>query len=886
MSNTSVEPIAHTTTFEPAPSRLRAWGRWPRRILILLILLWVVAEGISLAIQYTRLHRILTAQIEAAMGRPVEVGSYNFSFWNGPVVEARSVTVGEDPRFGAEYFLRADSMTVRLRWQSLLRGRVEFGTLLLTRPSLNLVRNADGDWNLAEWLPRPNAVPAPRTYPGPVLPSMATRFRRIEVEGGRVNFKLADEKLPFAFVGVTGTVETDRPGRWRINLQATPWRAAIALQKAGTIHVSGDVGGTSSRLRPAALNFSWTDASLSDVLRLARSDDLGVRGALAISIDARTDDSGDGWVTKGRAELRGIHRWDLALRPDNPSLNLIAQMAWRPQASYVELTQARVEALHSNIEATGRISWGGEALPDKRAISPAQIAISSAEIDMGDLLTWARAFHPGIADNLSIRGLAHAGATVAGWPPRIVNATISGDGADLSGAALRKPIHVGRLQFRYDNGLVSLPPVNASWGSAAGPPDGSFRLEASTKQTAKALPAWHVSGSTSQVRDLIAGASAFGWNISRGSDMAGPFACDLRWQGALDVRLLDSLLQPVGWMEFGAPGKASDGAALRAPFLNLPVEQIKARVELKPGVHQVKLSSAQAFGARWSGTFERRDPAQPWQFNLSADRLATVDLDRWLNPRWRESFLGRMLPFLNSHSAASAAPEDLRASGRLTVDRFTLAPLLLSRLQGDLEINGRHITLKNAAGQFYGGQVSGSFDAKLQAAPSYHAELDFSHVDVAALVAATPALAGVSAVSGSAHISLDTRGTSHADLVDSLTCQGSAQLAGLELQNVHAPSPGGASSAGRSAMRFSTGAAEFSCGQRKIEFRNLLLQALDSAAEGSGTVDFSRHIDLRLHVVQASPESSNRTGDILHVTGTLAAPQIEKIASSQPRRTR
>ena len=144
-----------------------------------------IRRRISLAIQHTRLRRILTARIEAAFGRPVEVGSYDFSLWSGPALEANSVTVGEDPRFGHEYFLRAESMTVRLRGQSLLRGRIDLGTLSLTRPSLNLVRNSAGEWNLAEWLPQPAGNPSFSEVPvGPSLPSSAVRFRRIEVDGG------------------------------------------------------------------------------------------------------------------------------------------------------------------------------------------------------------------------------------------------------------------------------------------------------------------------------------------------------------------------------------------------------------------------------------------------------------------------------------------------------------------------------------------------------------------------------------------------------------------------------------------------------------------------------------------------------------------------------
>ena len=109
-----------------------------------------------------------------------------------------------------------------------------------------------------------------------------------------------------------------------MNIAASPWRASIVTQQAGSIYVAGHVGGTSSRLLPAVLDFSWTDASISDALRLIRGDDYGVRGALAVVLSARAGD--DGWKLRTRAEMRQLHRWDLSLRPDNPALNLIAQM--------------------------------------------------------------------------------------------------------------------------------------------------------------------------------------------------------------------------------------------------------------------------------------------------------------------------------------------------------------------------------------------------------------------------------------------------------------------------------------------------------------------------------------------------------------------------------
>ncbi len=889
MSDTYSESISHVASNQPALARTRLWIRLLKWAVFLLVFLWIAAEGISIAIQHTRLRRVLTSRIEAAFGRPVEVGSFNFSLWDGPALEANSVTVGEDPRFGQEYFLRAESMTVRLRWASLLRGHLELGTLSLARPSLNLVRNSAGDWNLVEWLPQPSGSRSPGVPVGPSLPSSPLRFGRIEVDGGRINFKNGDEKLPFAFVAVKGTVETDRPGRWRINLDATPWRAAVVVQQAGTVHVSGDLGGTSSRLRPAALDVSWTDASISDVLRLGGGDDFGIRGALAMAINARTREQDDGWIIQGRAQLQQAHRWDLALRPDTPSLNLIAKANWNPAASDLELTDITLEAPHSNAHASGRILWNRVGMAAAEKNPPLQLTVASL-MDVADLLPWLRAFHPGVADSLSVRGRAELHGDVradsAGWPLHVANATVSSAGLDFSGADPRRTARLGQIQFHYDHGVVSFSPLSLSWGTAAEPSGSSFRADFAAKSSHGTIPGWHLAGSTTQLRDLIAGAGALGLNISRGWDLAGPFACDFRWQGTPYPWSGGATNQPVGWLEFGGSGGGPGAASLRAPFLNQAVDQIKARADWKPGSRHVALASAQAFGAKWSGTFDSRDPARDWQFVLSADHLAAADLDRWLNPAWRQSFLGRMLPFFNSPSPANTGPENLRANGRLALDEFALAPLVVRHLQGDLKIVGRRIELTNATGQFYGGQVGGSLIADLQAAPSYHADLEFSRVDMPLLVAATPALAGLTAESAAGQISFDARGASRADLLASLACQGSVHATGPELLNADLGKSLGGQPQGTGSTRFPSGSATFSCARSRIDIQSLsLLTGADASANGSGTVDFSRNLDLRFRTRSVLAHGEDSPGASFRLTGPLSAPRIIP-AQPSPRRAR
>jgi AsmA-like C-terminal region len=876
MSDTILDSIPRVKASHPAPSRPSIWSRWPKRVLLVFVFVWIATEGISLAMQYTSLHKKLTHRLEAAFGRPVEVGHYDFSLWGGPVLEARSVSVAEDPRFGNEYFLRAESMSVRLRWQSVLRGRFELGTLSLIRPSMNLVRNAAGDWNLAQWLPRPDEAHLATEPVGPAFPSSQPYFRRIEIEGGRINFKRGDEKFPFAFVGVNGTVETDRPGRWQMDLVATPWRATVILQQAGTLHVSGDVGGTSSRLTPASLNISWRGASVSDVLRLARNDDDGVRGTLDLSINALKQNQDDGWTIQGRAQLRQLHRWDLTLRPDNPSVNLLVRIGWRPELSDLELMQVALEGPNSNAHGSGRIVW--DTVRDTR-LPTTDFAVTSSQIDMRDLLSWGRAFRPGVVDDLAVRGLVRARVAFSGWPPQLTNASMTSEGADFSRSLVPKVAHLGTVQFHYDRGIISVLPVGLVWGSPSGPPEGSLHVDAAFQPPPKRLSLWHLVISSDQMGDLIAGAAAFGWNISRGWGAAGPFACDLRWQGStfpwrensMSAGAAEGTPQPVGWLEFGASGARLSGATLRAPFLNQPIDQIRARAELKPNARHIVLESAQAFDTHWSGTFDRRDPGGEWRFAFAADHLTAAALDRWLNPAWKESLLDRMLPFLNVRPLA--APENLRATGHLSLDQFTVARLKVSKLEGDLKIEGRRIEFANASGEFSGGQIGGSFGADLEAMPVYQANLNFSRVDLSVLAATSPGLAGLFAGSATGEISLGARGTNRADLIASLACQGNADVATPELLRLPLRRFFSESADNANSTRFLTGSAEFSCSQKAVEFQKLALTLPNRWITGEGTIDFGRNSDLRFRVMTAF---SNQPVTEFNLTGTLAAPRVDE----------
>src|SRR5271169_6773602 len=156
--------------------------KWWKRALAIAVILIALQAGVSLLARTHGVHSYLVAQLERAFGRQVEVLSFNVRILPSLQLDANGVTVGEDPAFGHEYFLHAERLSAGLRWMGLLRGHFEFGTMALNKPSLILVRNSEGRWNLERWLPpaKAEAVKSSRSDgpPSPVAP--VNRLQKID----------------------------------------------------------------------------------------------------------------------------------------------------------------------------------------------------------------------------------------------------------------------------------------------------------------------------------------------------------------------------------------------------------------------------------------------------------------------------------------------------------------------------------------------------------------------------------------------------------------------------------------------------------------------------------------------------------------------------------
>lgn len=285
--------------------------RWRRR------LRWWLAAGVAVLllaflpplINANRYQREIARSMSLSLGRPVHLDNVTFHLLPTPGLTLSNLVVSEDPAFGAEPTIRANSVEASLRLSSLWRRRVEFSTVRFVEPSVNLVRNASGRWNLANVLlhaAQVTTAPTSQRRAGP-----APRFPYIEATGGRVNVKLGDEKLPFSLTAADFALWQPSPHQWRVRLRGQPDRTDANTTDPGSLRIEGDLlQATAAAEVRVDLHATWYDAPLGEATLLVTGSDMGWRGHL--NLDASLTGTLDAAEVSSKLTLGGLRRAEFA----------------------------------------------------------------------------------------------------------------------------------------------------------------------------------------------------------------------------------------------------------------------------------------------------------------------------------------------------------------------------------------------------------------------------------------------------------------------------------------------------------------------------------------------------------------------------------------------
>ena len=432
--------------------------RGRRRFRLIVAVLTVIVVAVVLVpplVSISRYKSQITQLISQSLGGPVRLSSVELRLLPRPGFVITDLSVAEDPAYGAEPVLHANTVTASIRLLSLWRGRLEIGRISVDEASLNLVRTAPGRWNLdplfrtaAARAGAMGSAGARRPVPLPYL----------EATNSRINIRNGLEKLPFSLLNTDLSFWQANPGDWRLQLRGQPARTDVSMNEEDTGVLRMEASMRSAPVLnevPVRLDLDWREAQLGQLARLITGSDAGWRGDLTgeLHLEGTAADA----RVQARLRAAGVHRVEFS--PAEPldfdaNCNLVYHFSRRA-----------VEGLVCDSPlGDGRFHLTGEVAD---ADGPPRLSAELDRVPVAAGLALLRAMRSGLPPDLQAKGtlngkIAYADVPAASEPVKPVRArrgrqakpapaegpltgSLTVEDFALSGSGLSQPVQAAKV---------------------------------------------------------------------------------------------------------------------------------------------------------------------------------------------------------------------------------------------------------------------------------------------------------------------------------------------------------------------------------------------------------------------------------------------------------
>ncbi|MBB5342408.1 AsmA family protein [Tunturibacter empetritectus] len=348
-------------------------------------------------ISVNRYQRRIATSIGDSLGRPVHLDKVSLNLLPLPGFTLENFVVEEDPAFGSEPVIRANSVRATLRLSSLWSRRVEFSTISFTEPSVNLVHTSDGKWNLESILLHAahiSAAPTAQRQAGP-----APRFPYIEATGARLNLKLDREKSPISLTDADFALWLPDPQQWHLRLSAHPARTDTDVSDTGVFELEGTLSRAPSLGQvPINLRGTWRNAPLGAASRFLLGRDAGLRGEMTLTANAQG--TIDNSKVQARLLLTDTRRADFV--PAQP-MDIDLQCLGSATGDFHSFEDLRCSWPPAGSSDAPILALTG-TVPDLRNPKSAELQLGTPGLPAATLLEWLRVASNRIPTDISAAG--------------------------------------------------------------------------------------------------------------------------------------------------------------------------------------------------------------------------------------------------------------------------------------------------------------------------------------------------------------------------------------------------------------------------------------------------------------------------------------------------
>jgi hypothetical protein len=682
---------------------------------VILLGLFLVRPGVS------RLKTRIANSISRAVARRVEIGSVHLRLLPQPGFDLGNLVIYEDPAFGAEPMLRAREVTAVVRLTSLVRGRLDIARLELTEPSLNLVRRADGRWNLEDLLERTERTPLAPTAKS--KSEARAGFPYIEASSGRINFKAGQEKKPYALLNADFALWQESENTWGVRLKAEPLRTDMSLSDTGLLRMNG-IWQRAGSLRETPLQFSleWDRAQLGQLTKLVSGNDKGWRGE--VRLNATLKGIPAAMRVAADASIQNFHRYDI-------SSSVGLRLTGHCDGKYGSIEAVLHEILCTAPVADGMITLrGNSGLPGVHRVD---LSLDVESVPVSAVVQLARRAKKDLPPDLVSGGSVQGSFAVKeeGASPRGPEFQGHGEVTNLllQSKNTKVDFAAGRIPFVLSSGRTGV--------------HGPLKGKRVYQLGAEILPApdeLHVEyGPFPVALGRPAPAQARGWVARSGYGMVvrgdGEVSHTLRLASLLGLPAVKASVMGMAQMELQIAGSwagnvAGTAAAFSLPEvtgtvhlrdvqatvrgMNGPIEISSAELQLLPDEVRIGRLSARAAGAVWTGTVGlARGCGAPGaclvRFNLSSEEVGIDGLHGWLGSQPSQRRWYQMLT--TAEPATPTFLETLRATGKLSAGRLRIRDIVAKRVSAALDMERGKMKISELHAYVLGGKHRGDWRA-------------------------------------------------------------------------------------------------------------------------------------------------------------------------------
>jgi AsmA protein len=430
-------------------------------VIILLVIVGVVIFAATFDVN--RYRGTIQSELQKRLGRQVTLGQMNLKVFP-PRFRVENVSISDDPAFRTQKpFVQAQQLDVAVKLMPLLHKSVEVDSLTLARPSVELIKNAQGVWNFASIgqnpetpgqtpapsqpkpappakQPPPQQKPAPSTPTGAQQPSSSEQqfsLAKLTITDGQVALTDQQAKRPRAVYDHIDVTLTNFEPNHPFDVQVAahlpgPGNQEVRLQGTGGPLVAG---------QPAATPFHGTlnlkQVAIAGLAKFLNSPALvNTDGVLSGETKISSDSgkmSANGSMNVQNAKIHGV---DLGY-PVALDYNVSDDV---PQ-DLLTVHNATVKLGATPLVVNGTVN-------SKPTPAQVNLNLKASNVSIAEAARLASAYGVAFAPGTTVTGTVNANVQARGAADKpALNGTINGSNIQMTGKDVPQPVQVPAINL-------------------------------------------------------------------------------------------------------------------------------------------------------------------------------------------------------------------------------------------------------------------------------------------------------------------------------------------------------------------------------------------------------------------------------------------------------